>query len=541
MNLRPYQTDMINRIVADWHAGYRDVMITAATGSGKTLVFLSLLHQQMQPGQRALILAHRKDLIEQPKTRLAEYYPDMTSVGSVMGDIDEPDQTITIGTVQTLAIDKRLERVLQHGQIDYLVIDECHHAVADSAYAKILRTLRDRNPDLLHVGVTATPIRADGNGLSGIYAKESAHYGIVEMIKTGYLVPVRWLAIQTSINLSGVKTVAGDFQTKQLSDVFEVDNCFDLVVKSHQDYAGDRQAICFTVSVDGAFDLAEKFNAAGIQASAACGKTDRGERQAILDDFSAGHIRVLCNVGLYTEGLDVPSVSCIHMVRPTRSDALYTQCIGRGLRLYPGKPDALILDYAPADVRNIAMAGDVLGVPIRKDAYVKPDAEEGDVAGGFTFDGKFRWMDGNPAEIISRQLDYLEMSPFRWYNVDNTMSLGLGKASDEIERTLVITPPVDGQMTLYLVAKEPGKSWRSYRVMDGDFEKLSTWADDYSAKRGNAVMAVKGKRWQNKSPTEDQIKFAKKLAGCWSRDARFSRGELAQRITHFLALSAIMR
>jgi hypothetical protein len=385
--------------------------------------------------------------------------------------------------------------------------------------------------------VTATPIRADGDGLAGVFQKESAHYGIVEGIRAGYLAPVRWLAIQTAVSLAGVKSREGDFVQKQLANVFETENCFDLVVESHRQYAQDRQAVAFTVTVDGAYKLAEKFRLAGFAAEAADGTTNKRERSKILDDFQAARTQILCNVGLYTEGLDVPQASCIHQVRPTRSDALYTQMVGRALRIFPGKEDALILDYAPLEVRNIAMMGDVLGTPLRKDSYVSQKDDPGDVLGGFTFDGDYRWMEGNPAEIISRQLNYLDLSPFSWHRQDGWMSLGLGKASDEIERTLVISPPEDGQLTLYLVAKRPGGQWRAYRHLSGTFDEIVAWADNYTTIRGNAALAAKQRSWRRQPPSDAQIKFARRLKGAFKPG--LNKGDLAQSITHALALKAV--
>ena len=417
-----------------------------------------------------------------------------------------------------------------------IVVHNCHHATAKS-YLTVYEQLKKANPALHHLGVTATPIRADGDGLSKVYQKESAHFGIVELIQEGYLAPVRWLAIQVGLSLAGVKSANGDFVKSQLSNVYEVDNCFDLVVESHKKYAGDRQAVAFTVSVDGAYRLAEKFRNAGISAEAADGTTRKADRQAILDDFSRGHLQVLCNVGLYTEGLDVPQASCIHQVRPTKSDGLYTQMVGRALRTYPGKKDALLLDYAPLETRNIAMMGDVLGIPLRRDSYIKDDAEPGEPAGGFTFDGKAKFLVGSSAEIISRQLDYLDITPWSWYRDGGWMSLGLGKASDEIERTLIISPPREGTLTLYGLARRPGGNWQAHKLADGTFDELSAKADEICARLGNAALAMRQRGWRKEPPTDKQIAYARRIKGAWKPG--MTKGQLAQSITHHLALTTL--
>jgi superfamily II DNA or RNA helicase len=541
ITLRKYQREAIDKINAEWDSGNTDVLLTMATGGGKTAVFLSLIHEMLQPGQRALVLAHRKELIDQPRDRMLDYYPEWEGrVGQIMAKQNDVDKPLTIATVQTLYRGKRLDELLEHGQIDLLVTDEAHHqTINNTTYSTVLEKLREVNPDMRHLGVTATPIRSDGDGIGGVYQVQAAKYGIVELIKLGYLIPVRWLAIQVGISLAEVNSANGDFVAKKLANVFETDNCFDLVVESHQKYAADRQAVAFTTSVAGAYALAGKFKLAGIKAEAADGTTDKTRRQQILDDFRNGNTQILCNVGLYTEGLDIPEVSCIHQVRPTKSDGLYTQMIGRALRIFPGKKDALILDYAPIEARNIAMIGDVLGTPIRKEAYLEEGKEEGEVIGGLTFDGDYNWLEGNPAEIVSRQLDYLDVSPFVWHRGDNGwMTLGLGKASDEVERTLVIGPPKDGKMDLYLVAKRPTeRSLRAYPVMQDEFNRISEWAEDYSERRGNAMLATKQRRWRREAASEAQIKFAKRL-GCKFEPA-VRKGELAREITHALAMKAV--
>jgi ATP-dependent helicase IRC3 len=545
LNLRPYQRQTIDAVKADWQNGYTDVMTTVATGGGKTIVFLQLLDEVLRDGNRAIILSHRSELVTQPYDRLGQFWPARQSrAGIVMADRNETWAQLVIGTVQTLQSEKRLAQVLRSGPIDYLVIDEAHHAVA-GGYGQVLAALKDCNPQLRHLGVTATPLRADEKGLREIYQKESAHFGIKELVKQGYLAPPRWLAIQTGISLADIRTQGSgadrDFSAKQLANVYETSNCFDLVVESHKKYADGRQSVAFTVSVDGAYQLADAFKAAGIAAAAADGTTPMQERRWLLNDFRAGKFQVLCNVALWTEGLDLPEISCVHQVRPTQSDGLYTQMIGRGLRLFPGKVDALILDYAPIDSRNIAMMGDVLGVEAKKSAYIEPKEEAGEVIAGFTFDGDVKWLQGNPMEIVSRRLDYLSASPWRWAQPtgkSGPMVLGLGKGDDEIERSLVISQPAE-QMRVWLVAKRPDDRWpQAYEVATGTFEQCSEWANEYADKRGNSVLARKQAGWRNQSPSDGQITFARRL-GVW-RDG-MSKGDCADAITSKLALHAVNR
>lgn len=547
---RPYQRQTIDAIQSDWAAGCSDVMITVATGGGKTVIFLGLLAETLHqhPHKRCLIIAHRNELIDQPIERLAMFWPHLRSrSGIVMAGQDECDKQIIVATVQTLNAKGRLERILAHGPIDYLVTDECHHAPANT-YVQVYECLREANPNLRHVGVTATPLRADGEGLRKVYEKESAHYGIKELVRLGFLAPPRWLGIKTGISLKGVSSNGGgedrDFNQRQLASIFETDNCFELVVESHKKYAAERPSICFTVSVEGAHDLAKKFNEAGIPAAAADGTTPKPERKQIINDFRAGRLQVLCNVGLWTEGLDLPELSCVHMVRPTQSDGLYAQCIGRGLRILPGKEDALILDYLPKDTRNIALLGDMLGVEVKKSAYIKADDDEddeGEVLGGFVFDGEVRWMSGDPMEIIGRALDYLNLSPWRWCKPDRAgwMVLGLGKNdNDNIDRTLAISPAGE-TMQLWGVWKKEGERWmKATKLNEGTFEELSEIADNFAYKWGNATLAKKQARWRNQPASEGQQKLLTRW-GMWRDDIK--KGEAADVITYKFTVEALRR
>ena len=546
MKLRKYQRQAIDSIRQAWQDGDRNVLAVLATGAGKTVIFLALMDEILaeEPDARFLLVAHRKELIEQPAERIAQFFPHRADqVGIVMAEQDDCDRQIIIATVQTLQVERRISRLLEHGPIDYLIIDEAHHSSADG-YLTVLQTLQDANPQLRHLGVTATPIRSDDNGLP--YDVKVTHLGVKELVRDGWLAPPRWLAIQTGISLAGVKYRGSgadrDFVTKDLVDVYETDNCFELVAESHTKYAAGRKALAFVSSVDGAYRLAEKFNDAGITAIAADGTTPKAERKAILDGFRAGQYDILVNCALFTEGLDVPEVSCIHQVRPTQSDSLYLQMIGRGLRIVPGKEDCIVLDYAPLEARNITMLGDVLGVDAKKEAYVDEELkEEGEVLAGFTFDGEFKWLSGNPMEIVSRTLDYLNMSPWKWgkpAGKTGPMVLGLGKADDDIERTLVISEP-GAEMKVWLVAKRPEERWsKAYMVKDGTFEEVSEWAEDYADQRGNAVLARKARKWRKMPPSDGQIKYARRL-GVWTPG--MDRGECADAITGKLALDAVRR
>lgn len=542
MQLRPYQREAIDAVKRDWSEGHKATLGVAATGLGKTQIFLGLLTETIGRSRaRALILSHRQELVFQPIERLYQFWPEWKGrAGAVMGEYDESNRQVVSATFQTLFSDKRLQRLLAHGAFEYVIFDECHHLGADRFFG-VYERLREANPGMLSLGVTATPIRADGKGLRAVFGHVSFKYDIKWAIKNGWLAPPRWLAIQTGISLANVKTVAGDFVGRQLADVFETENCFDLVVKSHRDFADGRQAIAFTESVDGAYRLAEAFRKAGIPAEAADGTTRKDDRRDVLNRYRAGDTHVLCNAQLFTEGVDLPNTSCMHMVRPTKSDGAYIQMVGRGLRLAPGKEDCVILDYAPVECRNIVMLGDVLGVEARKEAYLDDKAEEGEVAGGFTFDGQVKWLKGDPTEIISRELDYLELSPWSWnHGDDHWLTLGLGQDDEGVDRTLVISPPdAKGLCCLWTVARHRAtRSEAADIVAEDTFERVSELAEELIEKHGQLILTQKQKSWRKQPASEKQREFAMKL-GVWQDG--MTKGACAEAITRTLALRTVRR
>jgi superfamily II DNA or RNA helicase len=536
MHLRPYQQEAIAAVWRDWQT-HTDVIGVAATGAGKTNVFLSIAMAALDsdPSARVLILSHRRELVHQPLERIPTIDPawllrcsDRPRIGVVMDTRNDFDRQLTSATVQSLSI-KRLERLLAHGAITHLIIDEAHHSVA-STYVRIVDTLKTANPELRHLGVTATPQRGDGDGLIKIYQKEAFKITIADLVKQHYLVQPRWLGISTGFSLKGVSTSNGDFNQAQLASVFDTAAGREIVTRAYSEYAAGRQAVAFTASVAGAHDLADSFNALGIRAAALDGTTPKDERARVLKAYAAGEYQVLANCALLTEGWDCPSVSCLLMCRPTKSDGAYVQMIGRGLRpangtAEPGE-DCLILDFLPADSRNIVMAGDVLGLPKEKtkavDELLKEEAEPGEVQAGFTFDGEDFHSSGTPLEIIARQLDYLNASPFRWHRHDGWLTLGLGLASDGNERLLAVPPAVEGRYTLYgvlrTVTETDGRriygNWRSREITSSD--DLSIIGDEATIiveRWGSSALTSKGRSWHNQPCTEGQAKYLRRLAG----------------------------
>lgn len=533
---RPYQTEIIDNVFADWQR-FNSLLVVAATGAGKTQVLWGVADRFLaeNPGARAMVLAHRKELIDQPLARLEKFWPQRAmSAGIVMGNSNECHRQIVIATVQTVGHKngKRVGEVLSYGKIDLLITDEAHH-VSAASYQQVIATLKAANPGLKHLGVTATPERGDKKSLNETYQHESSNVGVVRLIEEGFLCQPKVHGVKTSIDLSWVSVHGSggnrDYNNQQLVAAVETSDCFKLVVKTHVEKCGNRPTIAFVPSVAGAYKLAEMLRAEGIAAVAADGTTDKGERDAILADFKHGRHTCLINVALWTEGLDLPNLECCHLVRPTKSDALYMQMVGRVLRTHPGKELAEIFDYQPLGDRNLEMRMEMLGIKKKRTATGK-FTQRGD---GAMPEGPTLHKAGDQIEYI--MLDYFKKRKEAWIDVDGWRIVGLGKGADNIERSMAISP--DG-CELWAIWRREGERWnQAKRYLVGDFDTVAKQADEFARKHGSHMAAAKAP-WRKSFPSEKMIQFGQSLRVYQSN---MTAGQLSDAINQKLVMQAIQR
>lgn len=383
--LRPYQRQAVEAILRELSAGY-STMAVMATGTGKTQTFGAVAKHW---AGRVLVLAHRKELIDQARGRLAEMTGEF--VGVEKAARAAVGERIVIGSVQTL---KGIDRLLRFppGYFALIIIDEAHHAVATSyrlilnhfTGAKVLAT----KPGEAHVdgvvndtrvlGVTATADRADALAMEQVFSSVAFRYDIDQGQADGYLVPVEILPVAVAgIELAAVKTTAGDFNQGQLEAIMGAEKVLHGVCNEKLfETCGDRRTIGFATSVANAKAMAEIMNRHRPGCARwVCGKTPEAEREAILGGHKRGEYQFLFNVGVLTEGYDDPAISCILMVRPTKSRALYAQMLGRGLRPAPGKVDCLVLDFTGNSGKHkLVSALDILGGRWSEDVIARAKA-----------------------------------------------------------------------------------------------------------------------------------------------------------------------
>ena len=345
IQLRDYQRECLQAIMAGYRSGVRRQLTCLPTGSGKTVIFAEFPRYFRMQNQM-LVLAHRAELLEQACEKIRRANPDLIIAVEQAERVANPDCDVVVASVPTLGRrgSKRLQR-LDPNRFYLIVVDEAHHATA-ATYKRVLDyfgVFEADTPKLL-VGFTATPKRGDGQGLDAVFQEIIYARSLPEMIQAGYLAPVAAYRVETDIDLSRVKTRMGDFVASHLSQTVNIAPRNDLVVKVFRSKLKNRQTLCFCVDVAHTHSLADAFNNANIPAAAVSGGMDRTERIKVLEDFHAGRIQVLANCMVLTEGYDEPSVSGIILARPTKSTLLYSQMIGRGTRLHPGKQNVTIID-----------------------------------------------------------------------------------------------------------------------------------------------------------------------------------------------------
>ena len=339
--LRPYQRQGDAAITRELEiANRRSTLLVQATGTGKTVAFCERVLRNKTRGGRTLILAHRDELIQQPRRKL--------EVLGVFADVEKGKQRaslnakVVIASVQSLR-GARLARFARD-HFDLVIIDEAHHAMA-AGYRAIL----DHFAEAKVLGVTATPDRADGKALGEVFESVAFRYEVRQAIREGYLVPIvaRRIVVE-SVDLSTVATRAGDFAQAELAAVMETERAVRGVITPLLELARARPTVVFGVDVAHARLLSDRINE--LQPGTArwlSGETDEREREQTLGDFADGKFQFLCNCDVLTEGWDAPNVECVALAAPTTSRGRYVHRAGRGTRPSPetGKRDLLLLDF----------------------------------------------------------------------------------------------------------------------------------------------------------------------------------------------------
>lgn len=386
-NLYPYQQETVDTIASrflsldDEYESVERQMVVLPTAAGKTVVFAHLCQQpQIQAwlqsfpadSRKILVIAHRKELLTQAKAKLERYNPHLKVEIEQADNWASLDADVVVASIATLVASKgkRFGR-FDRNEFRIVIVDECHHATANS-YKSVLRDFgflpppeflpdlpdlkndvqrqryrlqawsQNNTGDCLLLGVTATSKRGDNVGLEAVFDEIVYTKSIIEMMRDGYLSRIKAYKVYSAVDLDWVRTKGDDLDEHQLAVAVDNATRNRAVVNGWQQYGEGRKTVAFCVNVKHAESLAAAYRDQGINAQMISGKSK--DRDQLLHDFEFGDLQVLTNCSVLCEGTDIPGISCIVHARPTKSELLFIQQSGRGLRLAPDKLDCIMID-----------------------------------------------------------------------------------------------------------------------------------------------------------------------------------------------------
>lgn len=391
--LRDYQRTALDKLTERWAEGEKNrLAVVLPTGAGKTVCFAHLSVDHVRRGIRTLVIAHREELLTQAAGKVKAVAPHL-KVGMVKAERDEhQDADVIVASIQTLAVRKRREAITGIGLV---IVDEAHHAAADT-YVEVLKHFGAWR-GLPTAGFTATMARQEG-GLAEIWEDVVYRRDILEMIRDRHLVDVRGKTVVVDgLALDDVKSRGGDFQDGQLGQALDDSGAAEVVADAYREHASDRPGVVFTPTVATAHTMAEALTKTGITTGVVSGDMPKAKRAETLRAYAARELQVLSNCMVLTEGFDAPWASCAVIARPTRSAPLYVQMVGRVLRPFQGKADALVLDVAGASSRHrlasiVDLTGYEIGAP-KDDESLAEAAERAKVPGLSIPTSKVAWQD----------------------------------------------------------------------------------------------------------------------------------------------------
>lgn len=334
MKLRDYQGEAVEAMI-NMKEGMRGI-VNAPTGAGKTIIMAK--YCQLQSDMRILVVVDAEELVKQTKDKMSNFI-STEEIGLIQSDkYNQVDRRITVGMRQSLLHPKsdRVTNILEHGQIDVLIIDECH--IAPTSQMKLIELL---NPGIV-IGLSATPY----SDLEEVYKdREIYSIPIMKLIKEGHLCQPRAFTAYSDVDLSNIKTTLGDFNQGELAEAINIESRNKLIVDKWKEVASDRKhTIAFCASIEHAQQLSEEFNKAGIPASNLDSTFSNKDRKEVIRKYEAGEIKVVCQIGIMVKGYDFKPTDCILLCKSTSSLMYYQQSVGRGLRAIEGKEDCLVID-----------------------------------------------------------------------------------------------------------------------------------------------------------------------------------------------------
>ena len=333
IELRDYQQEATENLQKMREDGKTIALLYHATGVGKTITAAT---DAKAVGGRTLFLVNALKLASQAKDTFAKVWPEAT-LGEYTGSQKDMTQTVIFATVQSIS--KDLEK-FSPMDFDYLIVDECHHAAANT-YQKIFTYF---HPKFI-LGLTATPERSDGEDMLELFQNVAHKMDLKTAVERGVLVPIRCIRVKTNIDLTDVRINGIKYNSQDLESKLFIPERNQLIVDTYLKYVNGKKTVIFCASVDHAAEIAKLLRDSGVKAEAVSGRDRVEAREKILKDYENGSTNVLCACDLLNEGWDSPHTTVLFMARPTMSKTIYLQQLGRGTRRCPGKEDLLVIDF----------------------------------------------------------------------------------------------------------------------------------------------------------------------------------------------------
>jgi superfamily II DNA or RNA helicase len=550
--LREYQADCKDAVLEAIAQGVHRLVVSLATGGGKTISFADLIESIPCPSERAtkvLVLAHRKELVEQNAEKIKWVNPHLRveiemAERRASGEADVVSASVaSLGRTGT----KRIDRY-DPSEYKAIIVDEVHHCSEDNnTYMNILNHfgVNETDSGMTIIGFSATVKRSDRKGLDHSFDEIVYHKDIADGIGEGWLAPIRAMRIQSSSNISHVGVQAGEFKSGELEEAINTDPRNDEIYNAWYNQAflgGRRSTLVFCADVQHVLDVTDTFRRNGIEANFVHGGTPKDLRKTLTTGFVNGTYPVLVNCAVFTEGTDFPNIDCLIMARPCKSSTLYIQCIGRGTRLPKGynsmeevnnsleaniKRDCLILDIADVCGDHSLMTAPVL-FGLDQDF----DANGDDI---YESSAKVKELAAhNPSaitaksikqaqEIVAREIDllslrdpdddYAQMSNLLWRQQGDDKTFhaeiqggdnrgGDGKVQIEINEI--------GQYDVkYINPKGIEEVIRTRNTLDLAFQSADNWVSDHYADR--LPLMQKEQSWHVEMMSAGQVDFLKRL------------------------------
>ncbi|WP_240558522.1 DEAD/DEAH box helicase [Paracoccus contaminans] len=506
----------------------------APTGAGKTIMLSAVTGRMTGDGAKACVLVRRDELTSQNRAKFARVNPD-TETSVVDATTKSWHGQVTFAMAPTLS---RASNLAAMPKLDLLVIDEAHHAVAES-YRRIIDRVRDANPEARVFGVTATPNRGDRKGLREVFDNVADQVRLGELIASGHLVPPRTFVIDVGVQeqLRAIRKTTDDYDMGAVAAIMNRAPITEEVIRHWEEKAGDRQTVVFCSTVAHAVDVATAFNEAGNPAAVVLGDMGSTERKMVLEAYASGEIQVIVNVAVLTEGWDHPPTSCVVLLRPSSCKSTMIQMVGRGLRTvdpveHPGvvKTDCIILDFGISSLTHGTLEQDVdldgrdpaPGVAPTKtcpecEAEIPLASRQCPIC-GYEFPGG---PVTSPLEsVVMSELDLLKRSSFVWEDLFGDDAALMASGFNAWGGVFFL----EGRWH----AVGGARGLPSCLLSVGDRTVCLARADDWLNAHESDESAFKSKRWLSQAPTEKQLQY---LAPALRQDYGLTRYRASALIT----------